>query len=113
MISSPSRARSRVARTVVVATTLGLITGCTSSVGGTPAPNPSVHLVPGTLQTSFVSLDGVSAAVGVTLESSTGSSQPPAPLPSDPASCAVAVGPSTQSVYGPGWTVFGSVTYQD
>lgn len=66
-----------------------------------------------TIQTSFVSIDGVSSLVGVTLESSSGSSQPPAPLSSNPMSCAVAVGPGTQSMYRSGWTVFGSAMYQD
>lgn len=120
MISSTSRARANWGRlataavsAVTVAVTLGLVGGCTSSVDGAPRSNPSVHLVPGTIQASFVSMDAVSSMVGVTLESSSGSSQPPAPLPGDPASCAVAVGPGTQSVYGPGWTVFGSAMYQD
>ncbi len=116
MISSMSRARARwvrLATAIVAAGTLGLIGGCTSSVTGAPHSNPSFHLVPGTIQASFVSIDGVSSLVGVTLESSSGSSQPPAPLSGDPASCAVAVGPGTQSVYRSGWAVFGSAMYQD
>jgi hypothetical protein len=70
-------------------------------------------VVPGTIQAAFVTSDQASSLVGVTLGFSSGGSQPPSPLPSDPTACAVAVGPGTQSVYGSGWTVFGSVTYQD
>lgn len=73
----------------------------------------SAEAVPGTVQASVVSADDASRAVGQTLRSEHGISAPPRTLPSDPASCVVAVGPATEAVYGPGWTMFGSVTYQD
>jgi hypothetical protein len=71
------------------------------------------HVVPGTVQASVVSADDASMALGQTLQSQHGISEPPPALPADPANCAVAVGPTTQAVYANGWTTFGSVTYQD
>lgn len=92
---------------------LALLSACTSSVGGAAHSGPTTKPVPGTLQASFVPIDQVSSAVGVTLSSSTNSGTPPAPLAANPAACAVAIGPATQKVYTQGWTVFGAVTYQD
>jgi hypothetical protein len=71
------------------------------------------HVVPGTVQASVLSADDAGKALGQTLQSQHGISEPPPALPSSPAGCAVAVGPATQAVYTPGWTTFGSVTYQD
>lgn len=73
----------------------------------------SADAVPGTVQASVLSADEVSKTVGQTLRSEHGISAPPPALPSDPPTCVVAVGPATEAVYGPGWTMFGSVTYQD
>jgi hypothetical protein len=93
----------------VVAALAGLATACTSSVTGTAKS----HVVAGTVQASFLSLDEVSALLGTTLTSASSASEPPPPLSADPAACAVAVGPGTQSVYARGWTMFQSAVYQD
>lgn len=94
------------ATTVAAAVLFGLVSACTSSVS-------QPHVVPGTVQSSFLTIDEVSSLVGTTLLSSTDASEPPSPLSADPATCAVAIGPATQSVYARGWTVFQSATYQD
>ncbi|GAA2832476.1 sensor domain-containing protein [Crossiella cryophila] len=69
--------------------------------------------VPGTVQASVLPAEEVSKALGQTLRSQHGTSEPPPALSADPLECAVAVGPATQAVYANGWTSFGSVTYQD
>jgi hypothetical protein len=72
-----------------------------------------LRVIPGTVQASVLSSDEASVVLGVTLLTDTSASEPPPTLSADPPSCAVAVGPATQSVYGRGWTTFYSVTYQD
>jgi len=78
-------------------------------VGGTP----TAHRIPGTVQASMLGVDEVSARVGTELLNGGSTSEPPPPLSADPATCAVAVGPATQSVYAPGWTAFWSQTFSD
>lgn len=97
----------------VGAVLVGLLSACTSPVGGNARSGPTTPPVPGTLQASFVPIDQVSSVVGVTLSASTDTGAPPAPLAANPAGCAIAVGPATRQVFTAGWTVFGSVTYQD
>ncbi|GAB3891409.1 hypothetical protein GCM10029964_064530 [Kibdelosporangium lantanae] len=77
-----------------------------------PKPGPPKP-VPGTGQAVVLSQDEVSAAVGATLRSEAGVSEPPPTLTVDPTTCEVAAGPTSQSVYTPGWTVYWSVTDQD
>ncbi|KXK60784.1 hypothetical protein AWW66_17120 [Micromonospora rosaria] len=69
--------------------------------------------VPGTVQARILSLEDASVLVGTTLTAATSHREPPRPQVADPATCAVAVGPATRSVYTRGWTVFLSATYQD
>jgi len=88
---------------------LGLLSACTTLVDGTP----QLHVTPGTVQSSFLTLDEVGSLLGTTLASRTIESEPPPSLSVDPTACAAAVGPGTQSVYARGWTVFQSATYQD
>ncbi|HEY4458661.1 MAG TPA: sensor domain-containing protein, partial [Pseudonocardiaceae bacterium] len=86
----------------------GFVSAC-GSVDGYPEPK----IAPGTVESTFLPIDDVSALVGTTLMSVDSVSSPPAPLSADPAGCAVAVGPATQVVYTRGWQRFGSVSYQD
>jgi PknH-like protein len=69
--------------------------------------------VAGTAQASVLGADEVSRLVGVTLTAESRLNEPPPSLKAEPANCAVAVGPSTQSAYTRGWTSFLSVTYED
>jgi hypothetical protein len=97
-------------RWVAAAGLLCLVSACTSeTVGGTPEP----HVTPGTIQASFLSIDEVSTALGSALTSAGTTSEPPPAFTADPAACAVAVGPGTQSVYARGWTAFWSETFSD
>lgn len=68
---------------------------------------------PGTVQAVVVPPEEASAAVGATLLSSFSQSEPPAELQATPEHCAIAVGPATRAVYGPGWSRYYAVTYQD
>ncbi|MBT2365916.1 sensor domain-containing protein [Streptomyces sp. ISL-10] len=70
-------------------------------------------MVEGTVQADALTPDEVSKLAGITLVSGPGASEPPRALEADPSSCAVAVGPATQAVYGREWTAFLSATYQD
>lgn len=87
----------------------GLLAACTSNEAG----SPQAHRVPGTIQSAFLGLDEVSALTGTELTVWDTVAEPPAALASEPATCAVAVGPATQVVYARGWTAFRSETYQD
>ena len=80
-----------------------------------PAPRLASprHVVPGTVQAAVLTPDEVSKVVGTTVVAGPVANQPPAALPADPSSCALAVGPATVSFYTPGWTVFLSATYVD
>jgi hypothetical protein len=74
---------------------------------------PATHIAAGTVQATVLSADDVSRITGTTVVSASTVSQPPPPLSADQPGCTVAVGPTTQSVYGNAWTAFLSVTYQD
>ncbi|SDW37117.1 PknH-like extracellular domain-containing protein [Amycolatopsis xylanica] len=98
------------ARTIAaVVALLVSATACSSVVEGTPRP----RLVAGTIQASFPSADEISAVAGTQLTPGPGLDAPPVPLAADPAACAVAVGPATQSVYARGWTGFRSAAYEE
>lgn len=71
------------------------------------------HVAAGTVQADLVSPDSVSRLAGTTLVAGPQSNRPHAPLAVSPSECAVAAGPTTQSVYGQAWTAFLSATYQD
>lgn len=74
---------------------------------------PTTHIAAGTVQATVLSADDVSRIVGTTVVSASTIAQPPPPLSADQPGCTVAVGPTTQSVFGSGWKAFLSVTYQD
>ncbi|GAA0698743.1 hypothetical protein GCM10010193_62010 [Kitasatospora atroaurantiaca] len=71
------------------------------------------HIAAGTVDADLLSPDSVSRLAGTTLVAGSRSNRPHAPLTVSPSDCAVAVGPTTQSVYGQAWTAFLSATYQD
>jgi hypothetical protein len=71
------------------------------------------HIAEGTVQADLISADGVSRLVGTTVVAGPQSNRPHAPLTAAPSTCAVAAGPTTQSVYGQAWKAFLSATYQD
>ncbi|WP_370948814.1 sensor domain-containing protein [Amycolatopsis sp. cg5] len=73
----------------------------------------AVRLLPGSVQASVLPIEEAGAVLGVTLLSSTDSTEPPPELATTPESCKAAVGPATRAVYGGGWTKFYSATYQD
>lgn len=72
-----------------------------------------LRLVTGTVQADLLTPESVSRLARTTLVSGPRSNQPHAPITVSPSNCAVAVGPSTESVYGHGWSAFVSATYQD
>ncbi|WP_371619428.1 sensor domain-containing protein [Streptomyces sp. NBC_00454] len=71
------------------------------------------HIAEGTVQADLLSADGVSKLAGTTVVAGPQSNRPHAPLAVTPSECAVAAGPTTQSVYGQAWKAFLSATYQD
>ncbi|WP_405009888.1 sensor domain-containing protein [Kitasatospora sp. NBC_01539] len=71
------------------------------------------HIAEGTVQADLLSADGVSKLAGTTVVAGPQSNRPHAPLAVAPSECAVAAGPTTQSVYGQAWKAFLSATYQD
>lgn len=71
------------------------------------------HLVAGTVHAALLTPDEASRLTGMTLTSSSEASKPSPALAADPSSCAIAVGPTTQAVFGKDWTAFLSATYQD
>ncbi|MFG2822274.1 sensor domain-containing protein [Kitasatospora sp. NPDC048365] len=71
------------------------------------------HIAEGTVQADLLSADGVSRLAGTTVVAGPQSNRPHAPLAAAPSECAVAAGPTTQSVYGQAWKAFLSATYQD
>ncbi|QDN84043.1 sensor domain-containing protein [Streptomyces sp. S1A1-7] len=77
-----------------------------------PTPVPP-HLVAGTVHAALLTPDEASRLTGMTLTSSSEVSKPSPALAADPSSCAIAVGPTTQAVFGKDWTAFLSATYQD
>lgn len=98
---------------ILVGGVVVLVSGAGTTWWLWPSTLSRTHVVPGTVQASVVSADEASTALGQTLQSRHDLSEPPPALPADPADCVVAVGPATQAVYADGWTIFGSVTYQD
>jgi hypothetical protein len=97
------------ARRIAAVAAVALVSACTSQVGGTP----TAYRIPGTTQASMLGVDEVSALVGTALMNGGNTSEPPPPLSADPATCVVAVGPATQSVYVRGWTAFWSQIFSD
>jgi hypothetical protein len=97
------------ARGIAAVAIFALVSACTNQVSGTP----TAYRVPGTVQASMLSVDEVGAVVGVALMNGGSNSEPPPALGADPATCAVAVGPATQSLYARGWTVFWSQLLSD
>lgn len=77
-----------------------------------PAPVP-LHLVAGTVHAALLTPEQASRLTGVSLGSGPRAAEPAPALATDPPSCGVAVGPTTQAVYGRDWTAFLSATYQD
>ncbi|GAU70669.1 hypothetical protein SSP35_21_00640 [Streptomyces sp. NBRC 110611] len=77
-----------------------------------PAGGPP-HIAAGTVQADLVSPDSASRVAGTTLVAGAQSNRPNPPLTVSPSDCAVAAGPTTESVYGQAWTAFLSATYQD
>ncbi|MEW1912959.1 sensor domain-containing protein [Kitasatospora sp. NPDC085895] len=71
------------------------------------------HIAEGTVQADLLSADSVSKLAGTTVVAGPQSNRPHAPLAAAPSECAVAAGPTTQSVYGQAWKAFLSATYQD
>ncbi|MFJ1707410.1 sensor domain-containing protein [Kitasatospora sp. NPDC088346] len=71
------------------------------------------HIAEGTVQADLLGPDSVSRLAGTTLVPGPQSNRPHAPLTVAPSECAVAAGPTTQSVYGQAWKAFLSATYQD
>ncbi|WP_285738399.1 sensor domain-containing protein [Kitasatospora phosalacinea] len=71
------------------------------------------HIAAGTVQADLLDADEVSRLAGTALVAGPRSDRPHAPLATAPADCAVAAGPTTQSVYGQAWKAFLSATYQD
>ncbi|MFG2208636.1 sensor domain-containing protein [Streptomyces sp. NPDC048638] len=71
------------------------------------------HIAAGTVQADLLSPDSVSRVAGTTLVAGAQSDRPGAALKVSPRACAVAAGPTTQSVYGDGWNAFLSATYRD
>jgi hypothetical protein len=71
------------------------------------------HIAEGTVQADILDPDSVSRLARTTLVSGPQSNRPHAPLTVAPSQCAVAAGPTTQSVYGQAWKAFLSATYQD
>ncbi|MGW7584618.1 sensor domain-containing protein [Kitasatospora sp. NPDC054768] len=71
------------------------------------------HIAEGTVQANLLSADSVSKLAGTTVVAGPQSNRPHAPLAVAPSECAVAAGPTTQSVYGQTWKAFLSATYQD
>jgi hypothetical protein len=96
-------------RRIAAVAAIALVSACTNEVGGTPTE----HRIPGTVQSSVLGVDEISALVGTTLMSGGWTSEPPPPLAAEPATCVVAVGPATQAVYARGWTTFWSETFSD
>ncbi|MFF3215837.1 sensor domain-containing protein [Streptomyces sp. NPDC002886] len=80
-----------------------------------PQQPPSLppRITEGTVQANLLSADGVSKLAGTMVVAGSQSNRPHAPLAVAPSECAVAAGPTTQSVYGQAWKAFLSVTYQD
>jgi len=76
-----------------------------------PGPVP-LHLVAGTVHAALLAPDEASRTTGITLTSGPRASKPAPALPADPASCLIAVGPTSQAVFGSDWTAFLSATYQ-
>lgn len=71
------------------------------------------HIAEGTVQADLLSADSVSGLAGTTVVAGPQSNRPHAALAVAPSECAVAAGPTTQSVYGQAWKAFLSATYQD
>ncbi|MGW3167908.1 sensor domain-containing protein, partial [Streptomyces sp. NPDC001142] len=71
------------------------------------------HIVAGTVQADLLGPDSVSRVAGTTVVAGAQSNRPHDPLTVSPSACAVAAGPTTQSVYGQVWTAFVSATYKD
>ncbi|MGK4579233.1 sensor domain-containing protein [Kitasatospora sp. HPMI-4] len=71
------------------------------------------HIAEGTVQAHLLGPDDVSRLAGTTVVAGPQSDRPHAPLAAAPSECAVAAGPTTQSVYGQAWKAFLSATYQD
>ncbi|MFC9894617.1 sensor domain-containing protein [Nocardia sp. NPDC127579] len=86
------------------------------SVAACGTPNtgkPVAQVIPGTVQASVLTIDELGPMVGSVLTDSVSSGEPPPAFTTDPAHCAVAVGPGTRSVYATGWNAFWSKTAQD
>ncbi|MFF7154001.1 sensor domain-containing protein [Streptomyces sp. NPDC008139] len=77
-----------------------------------PAPVP-LRLVAGTVHAALLTPDEASRLTGMTLTSGPRAGEPAPALAADPSSCRVAVGPTTEAVFGKDWTAFLSATYQD
>ncbi|MGW4651373.1 sensor domain-containing protein [Kitasatospora sp. NPDC004289] len=71
------------------------------------------HITEGTVQANMLSADGVSKLAATMVVAGPQSNRPHPPLSVTPSECAVAAGPTTQSVYGQAWKAFLSATYQD
>jgi hypothetical protein len=109
----PKRRRWLLLVTAVVAALVLVGAGWWARALVSDAPATVPRAAPGTVQASVLTPDQVSALTGTTLVSGTGASEPPPPLSASPGNCAVAVGPTTRSVYARGWTAYLSATYQD
>ncbi|MFG3527435.1 sensor domain-containing protein [Streptomyces sp. NPDC047917] len=77
-----------------------------------PASGPP-HIAAGTVQADLLSPDRVSRLAMTAVVAGAQSNRPHEPLTVSPAHCAVAAGPTTQSVYGQAWTAYVSATYKD
>jgi hypothetical protein len=93
----------------LVVAAVALLSACSSQVSGKPVG----HVIPGTVQASFLDIDAASATLGFALTTSDSSSEPPPALAAAPATCADAIGPATKAVYAQGWTNFWSLTFSD
>ncbi|MEV4615481.1 sensor domain-containing protein [Kitasatospora sp. NPDC049258] len=71
------------------------------------------HVAAGTVQADLLSADSVSRLAGTTVVAGPQSDRPHTALNVAPSDCAIAAGPTTQSVFGQGWKAFLSATYQD
>lgn len=87
-----------------VIATVAVAAGCTQIVDGA-AVKAVPPLVVGATQ--------VGELVGGDLANTTADVSPPPPVAVDPGGCAVLAGPSTTTVYTPGWTQYHLVTMQE
>ncbi|MFJ8932015.1 sensor domain-containing protein [Streptomyces sp. NPDC102364] len=76
-------------------------------------PTGPPHIAEGTVQADLLGPASVSRVAGTTLVAGAQSDRPGAELKVSPSDCAIAAGPTTQSVYGQEWSAFQSATYRD